>query len=48
DQIPPTHKSLAFALRFRGDSQTLTATQLQEYRSNVIAAVSEQLGGTLR
>ena len=48
DQIPPTHKSLAFALRFRGDSQTLTATQLQEYRSNVIAAMSERLGGTLR
>jgi phenylalanyl-tRNA synthetase beta chain len=48
DQIPPTHKSLAFALRFRGEGQTLTPQELQDLRNNIITAVSEQVGGTLR
>jgi len=48
DQIPPSHKSLAFALRFRGEGQTLAPKQLQDLRNQIIAAVSEQVGGTLR
>jgi phenylalanyl-tRNA synthetase beta chain len=48
DQIPPSHKSLAFALRFRGEGQTLSPQELQDLRSRIIAAVSEQVGGTLR
>ncbi len=47
-QIPPGHKSLAFALRFRGDGQTLSPEELQNLRSRIIAAVSEQVGGSLR
>jgi len=48
DQIPPSHKSLAFALRFRGEGQTLSPQELQDLRSRIIAAVSDQVGGTLR
>ncbi len=48
DQIPQTHKSLAFALRFRGENQTLSAQELLDLRNRIIAAVSERVGGTLR
>ncbi len=48
DQIPQTHKSLAFALRFRGESQTLSAQELQDLRNQIISLVSERVGGTLR
>jgi phenylalanyl-tRNA synthetase beta chain len=48
DQIPSTHKSLAFALRFRGEGQTLSAQELQDLRSRIIASVLERVGGTLR
>jgi phenylalanyl-tRNA synthetase beta chain len=48
DQIPPGHKSLAFALRFRGEGQTLSPEALQNLRTQIITAVSEQVGGALR
>jgi phenylalanyl-tRNA synthetase beta chain len=48
DQIPPGHKSLAFALRFRGEGQTLSPEALQNLRTQIITAVTEQVGGTLR
>lgn len=48
DQIPPSHKSLAFALRFRGEGQTLTPQELQNFRTQIITAVAEKVGGTLR
>ena len=48
DQIPQTHKSLAFALRFRGEGQTLAPQELQTLRNHIIATVSERVGGALR
>ncbi len=48
DQIPASHKSLAFALRFRGEGQTLAPQELQNLRNQIITAVSEGVGGTLR
>ncbi len=48
DQIPPSHKSLAFALRFRGEGQTLSPQELQNLRTHIITAVADQVGGTLR
>jgi phenylalanyl-tRNA synthetase beta chain len=48
DQIPESHKSLAFALRFRGEGQTLAPQELQDLRNQIITAVSERVGGTLR
>lgn len=48
DQIPANHKSLAFALRFRGEGQTLAPQELQNLRNQIITAVLEQVGGSLR
>ncbi len=48
DQIPPTHKSLAFSLRFRREGRTLSAQELQDLRNRIIAIVLTQVGGTLR
>lgn len=48
DQIPRTHKSLAFSLRFRSEGQTFAPKELQDLRNQIITAVSERVGGTLR
>ena len=47
-QIPEGQKSLAYALRLRDAASTLSAEQIAETRSSVIAAVEAELGGSLR
>ena len=48
DQIPSSHKSLAYSLRVRSEGHTLSAEQLHELRDRIISLVLERVGGTLR
>jgi phenylalanyl-tRNA synthetase beta chain len=47
-QVPAGTRSLAFALRLRAADRTLTASDAVAVRDAVVAAVGEQLGGSLR
>ena len=48
DQIPSSHKSLAYSLRLRSEGHTLSAEQLHNLRDRIISLVAERVGGTLR
>lgn len=48
EPIAQGHKSLAFGLRLRGDNKTLSAEDILAVRKQIIAAVSQQVGGELR
>jgi phenylalanyl-tRNA synthetase beta chain len=47
-QIPPGHKSLAFALRFRAPDRTLTEAEVTAARDSAVAAVREDHEAVLR
>ena len=47
-QIPEGKKSLAFSLTLRSDEQTLTDEQADEAVSNILSALSSELGAVLR
>ena len=47
DQVPPGHKSLAFALRLRAPDRTLTEDEIRAAREAAVAAAGS-LGATLR
>ncbi|WP_026460174.1 phenylalanine--tRNA ligase subunit beta [Schaalia suimastitidis] len=47
DQVDAGYRSLAFAVRLRGD-HTLSAQEIAAVRQNVIQRVTKQLGGRLR
>ena len=46
--IPAGHKSLAYALTYQSDEDTLTDKDVTRLRNKIIAAAGKQLGATLR
>ena len=48
NQVPEGHKSVAYALRFRASDRTLSADEVQAVRQDILAAVGEKFGATLR
>ncbi|MGG5175977.1 phenylalanine--tRNA ligase subunit beta [Pseudarthrobacter sp. J1763] len=46
--IEPTHKSLAFGLRFRATDRTLTADEASEARANAVALAAERFDAVQR
>jgi phenylalanyl-tRNA synthetase beta chain len=48
DQVPPGHKSLAFALRLRAPDRTLTEEDLAAARARAVQAAAAATGATLR
>jgi phenylalanyl-tRNA synthetase beta chain len=47
-QVPPGHKSLAFALRFRAPDRTLTDAETAAARNAAVAEASARTGAELR
>ena len=47
-QIPPGHKSLAFALRFRAPDRTLTEAEVTAARDSAVTAAQADHGAVLR
>jgi phenylalanyl-tRNA synthetase beta chain len=47
DQVPPRHRSLAFALRLRAPDRTLTEDEIRAAREAAVVAAAD-LGATLR
>jgi phenylalanyl-tRNA synthetase beta chain len=48
DQVPPGHRSLAFALRLRAPDRTLTPEEIAAVRSACIEAATREHGARLR
>jgi len=47
-QVPPGHRSLAFALRFRASDRTLTDVETAAARESAVALAGERCGAVLR
>ena len=47
-QVPPGHRSLAFALRFRAPDRTLDAAETAAARAGAVAAAAARCGAVLR
>ena len=47
-QVPPGHRSLAFALRLRAQDRTLDAAETAAARASAIAAAADRCGAVLR
>ncbi|OKL47174.1 phenylalanine--tRNA ligase subunit beta [Boudabousia liubingyangii] len=48
EQLGADKKSLAFALRMRGQDKTLTAAEIQDIRKRICAQLEKRFGATLR
>ncbi len=48
DQVPPGHKSLAFALRLRAPDRTLSTAEVAAVRSSALARAAEECAAVLR
>jgi phenylalanyl-tRNA synthetase beta chain len=48
DQVPPGHRSLAFALVVRAPDRTLTAAEATAVRDRAVVVAADRLGATLR
>lgn len=48
DQVPAGFRSLAFAVRLRHSTNTLSTSVISEVRENIISLVAAEVGGSLR
>jgi phenylalanyl-tRNA synthetase beta chain len=48
EQIPPGHKSIAFALAFEAPDRTLSDDDAAALRARLVKALREQFGAELR
>jgi phenylalanyl-tRNA synthetase beta chain len=48
NQVPPGKKSLALRLSFRSPDRTLSEAEVNDLRSQMLAAVASSVGATLR
>ncbi|HBU05213.1 MAG TPA: hypothetical protein DEA95_01090 [Nitrospiraceae bacterium] len=46
--IPDEKKSLAFTVRYRSDSRTLTEAEVEEMHLNIVKYITAETGGKLR